>query len=254
LKLLNLARFLLICMGFCGILVSCSKPDKCSDPLSLTIDNNGPVYPGWPLYLEADVRSSAYLYKWSGPNGWKKDYQSYASDAYYQQILNMTTAEAGEYKLRLINTEGCIAYEGTTTVQVLPAPTVPCSVTANTSTSSVAGVGGFSFVNPSFQPGGSYYFVYGSQVVNGPFMRFAFLGNTPPLPGVYKTSGFFSINPGDVGLYIETVTYQFVANPDQTVYVNKVNNKLEVTFCSVKFNNPINPANPITISAKIVQP
>jgi hypothetical protein len=254
-KLLNLYRPLMICLGFCMMLISCTKPNSnCSDPISLTIDHNGPLYPGWPLYLEADIQSTAYLYKWSGPNGWKKDYQIFSSDAYHQEILNVTAAEAGEYKLRLIDTEGCVAYEGSTTVEVLTAPTVPCTVAANTSTSSVVGVGDFTFVNRSFSGGGGYYMVSGSQVVGGHYMRFAFLGDTPPLPGVYKTSGFFSHEPGDVGLYIETITHQFVANPDQSVYVNKVNNKLEVTFCAVKFNNPINPASPITISAKIVQP
>ncbi len=241
-------------MGLSLILASCKKSNKCSDPLPLTLENNGPVYVGWPLSLEADVRSSAYLYKWSGPNGWKQDYRIYSSDAWHQDFLNVTAAEAGEYKLRLLDSEGCVAYEGSTTVQVLSAPTIPCTPTANTSTSSVVGVGDFTFTSRTFQTGSSYYFVEGSQVINGPFMRFAFLGQTPPLPGVYSTSGFFAIDPGDVGLYIETITYQFVANPDQKVYVNKVNNKLEITFCSVKFNNPINPANPITVSGKIVQP
>jgi hypothetical protein len=251
-------RLSAILLCICALFASCTKSGGggiCQDPIALTIAQNGPIVEGWPLYLESDVRTEAYLYKWTGPNGWKQHYTVFSNDAWHQEIPDMTAANAGEYKLLLMTHDGCVKYEGSVNVNVIPAPTPPCTIAANTSTSSVAGVGGFNFVNRTFQGGSGHYLVYGSQVTpGGDYMRFAFLGDNPPLPGVYKTNGFFGMEPGKVGLYIETITYQFVANPDQLVYVNKVNNKLEVTFCGVKFNNPINPANPITISARITQP
>lgn len=254
-KLLFPTRLLIILICISIIFTSCEKQDKCPETMSVIIEQNGPVYAGWPLYLKADVQSMAYLYKWTGPNGWKQEYQYFASDAYQQQRLNMTAADAGDYKLQLLTSEGCIAYEGSTTVKVLTAPTIPCTVPANKSLSSVVGVGDYNFIYRTFSSSSSYYIVSGMEIVpGGHFMRFAFVGENPPLPGVYKTSGYFGRDPDQVGLYIETGTYQFTANPDQLVYVNKVNNKLEVTFCSLKFNNPLNQANPITISAKIVQP
>lgn len=47
--------------------------DNCPDNLPLTIKCNGPVIEGWPLILEADFQTTAYLYKWSGPNGWGQE-------------------------------------------------------------------------------------------------------------------------------------------------------------------------------------
>ncbi len=66
--------------------------------------------------------------------------------------------------------------------------------------------------------------------------------------------GFSADNYTQVGLYINTGTYQFVTNSDQNLYVNKVNGKLEVTFCSIVFNNPFDLSYPITISARIIEP
>lgn len=235
--------------------MSCTKEEKCPEPSVVSIDYNGPIYSGWPLQLEASIRNTAYLYKWSGPNGWARNYEVFSSDAWQQPRGNVTAADAGEYKLQLIDHLGCVAYEGSAIIEVAPVPQPSCTVAANTSVSSVAGVGDYSFLYRNFGGSSSFYLASGSQVVpGGDYMRFAFLGYDPPVPGVYKTSGFFSSGPDRAGLYIETITYQFVANPDQEVYVHKVNNKLEITICSVKFNNPISPSNPIVVSAKLTQP
>lgn len=240
-------------------LFSCQKNssgNNCPAPSSVEILNNGPVTEGWNLHLQASFQSTGYLYNWYGPNGFKVEYSYYANDAYLQERQGVTSKDAGEYKLQLKNTDGCIEYEGTVQIEVVPAPTPPCNVTANTSISSVAGVGDYTFNNHSFSSTNDFYYVTGSETVPGDYMRFAFLGSNPPLPGVYKTSstGTFGTVPGTVGLYIETVTSQFVAHPNQNVYVNKVNNKLQVSFCSLLFNNPISPSHPITISTKLTQP
>jgi hypothetical protein len=253
-KLLYPGRFLLI-FCLCAILASCTKSDKCPDPIQITITQNGPVVAGWPLELEASIASTGYLYKWDGPNGWKMHYEIYASDANLQHFPAVTTAEAGEYRVQLIDYEGCVAYEGSTIVEVTEAPTASCNIANNTSTSSVAGVGDYTFNYRSFSGGGNFYFASGSEVTpGGHFMRFAFLGGEQPLPGIYYSGGYFGLEYNKVGLYIETGTYQFVANPNQKVYVTKVNGKLEIKFCSLIFNNPMNPSNPLTISASLTQP
>jgi hypothetical protein len=246
---------LLVVFFLFAFMSSCQKSGNCPDAKSLTILHNGPVIEGWPLQLEADYQTTAYLYKWSGPNGWKQEYETYASDAYMQERVNITVADAGEYKLQLVNAEGCVEYEGTTQVEVIPPPTPPCNISANSSVSSAAGVGDYSFNYRLFSASSGHFFVSCSEIApGGDNMKFAFLGNDLPLPGTYLTSGYFGMEPGKVGLYIGTGTYDFVAHPGQTVFVNKVNNKIQISFCSLLFNNPLSPPNPITISAKIVQP
>jgi hypothetical protein len=251
-----LRPFTLLIVFFLYILhSSCKKSSNdCPAAAPIIIKHSGPIIAGWPLHLEAEFQSTAYLYKWSGPNGWEQHYITFASDAYLQTRENMTTADAGEYKLQLVN-NGCVEYEGKVVVEVIAAPAPPCNIAANTSTSSVAGVGNYSFGYRNFSASSGHYFISGSQGSGpgGDYMRFAFLGDDLPLPGTYKTDGYFGMQRGKVGLYIGAGTYDFVANPDQTVYVNKVNNKIEVSFCSLRFNNPLSPQNPITVSAKIVQ-
>lgn len=238
------------------IIPSCQKSSaNCPDALSVSIQYNGPVVEGWPLILTANVQSTAYLYKWTGPNGWKQEYETYASDAYLQERQNISFADAGEYKLQLVNTDGCVEYEGTINVEVIAAPSPPCNISANSSISSAAGVGEYYFTNRYFSPSSGHYLISGSEGgAGGDYMRFAFLGESLPLPGVYKTGGYFGMEPGKVGLYVSSGTYDFVANQGHNVYVSKVNSKIEVSFCSLVFNNPLSPSHPITISAKIVQP
>lgn len=246
--------FLAFCYSF--FLISCSKPSSsdCPTPSKILITTNSPVIEGWPLRLEANYQSITHLYKWSGPNGWKMDYAIYSSDAYLQGRENMIMADKGEYKLQMVTDQGCIEYEGTVTVDVIPAPDPTCNIAANTSTSSVAGVGDFNFLIRNFSASSGFFDITGRETVPGDIMHFSFLGNVAPLPGIYKTSGYFATGADKVGLYINSFTVDFVSDPDQTVFVKKVSNKLEITFCGLKFGNPTRPSNPITISAKIVQP
>ncbi len=241
---------LFICTNF----LSCSKTDNCPAPQSLTISNNGPIIEGWPLRLESNMQSILYLYKWSGPNGWKKEYIIYASDAYLQFIEDLPAAGAGEYKLQLVGTDGCVEYEGTTVVEVVKPTTPPCNIAANSSTSSVAGVGDYSFVYRNFSASSGFFTISGRETVPGDNMLVVFKGDVLPIPGTYKTEGYFPTVPGRAGLYINSFGVEFVSLPNQMVYVNKVNNKIEVSFCSVQFTNPLSPSNPITISGRIVEP
>jgi hypothetical protein len=234
-------------------LPSCIKNTSQCPPTehSITIETNSPVIEGWNLELKAPDQTMEYKYRWTGPDGWTQHYTYMSSEANQQERLNVTAAAAGEYKLVLVTADGCVEYVGSTIVEVIPAPVAPCTVAANTSTSSVVGVGGQAFTSRYFAQESGHYMVTAGAV--GESMVLSFHGNGELVPGVYKTNGYWGLEYGKVGLYINVSPYEFVAHPDQTVYVNKVNNKLEVSFCSLKFNNPLSPANPITISAKIVQ-
>ena len=246
---------LFLAIYFSLIFFSCTKQQStdCPSPLNVLINANGPIIEGWPLRLEANDQNITHLYKWTGPNGWKVEYSIYSSEAYLQFRENMTMADKGEYKLQMINAKGCVEYEGSVMVDVIQAPDPTCNIAANTSTSSVAGVGDYNFVYRNFSASSGFFNVTGRETVPGDVMHLSFLGNVPPLPGIYKTSGYFATAKDKVGLYIGAFTLDFVSNPDQTVFVKKVNNKVEITFCALTFNNPTS-ANPITISAKIVQP
>jgi len=238
-----------LCLYIC--LLSCSKSTKCPAAQTLTINQNGPVVTGWPLRLEADIQSTHYKYKWSGPNGWQKQYDEYASDAYMQINENMTAAEAGEYKLELINADGCVEYEGITMVDVISTP--PCNTTVNTSTSSIAWKGNFKFIYRSFSESNGHYVMSGAETVLGDYMGIAFPSDVIPESGIYKTGEYFGIESGKVGLFIAVGGYTYMANPDQPVFVSRINNKIQIDFCSVRFDN-LNSADPLIISAKIVEP
>lgn len=243
-------HFLLIILLFFG----CTK-EKCEPPHTIEIEHNGTIYAGWSLQLKT-IHTDG-LYKWTGPNGWEIKYETIASDAFQQERLNVTLQDAGEYKVQVINREGCVTHEGIATIDVLPAPVVPCSVPSNTSTSTVAGIGNYEFKTRSFSGSGNSYVVYGSESSSGSddHMRFVFPGTTSPLPGEYTTAASsIGLEYGTVGLYIETITHQFYGNPGQKVYVTKVNDKIAISFCDLTFSNPIKPANPLKITANITQP
>ena len=242
----------LVILFLYSFLQSCTKSNNCPASQTVSINHNGAVVVGWPLSMEADVQSADYIYKWSGPNGWKKQYDGNASDAYLQVHENMTAADAGEYKLQLINTDGCLAYEGSTMVDVVSSP--QCNIAANTSTSSVAGKGNFNFIYRSFSESNGHYVMSGAETVLGDYMGIAFPSDVIPQPGIFKTGEYFGIESGKVGLFIAVGGYTYTANADQPVFLTRINNKFEINFCSIQFDNPSTPGIPIIISAKIVEP
>jgi len=242
----------LVILSLYIFLMSCSKSNNCPDAQSLTNNLNETVVVGWPLRLEAEVQSTGYKYKWTGPNGWEKHFDMGISDAYLQVRENMTATDAGEYKLQLINADGCIEYEGTTMVDVVSTPA--CNIAANTSTSSVAGKGDFNFIYRSFSESNGHYVMAGAENVLGDYMGIAFPSDVIPEPGIYKTGEYFGIEAGKVGLFIAVKGYTYSANSGQPVFVTRVNDKIEITFCSIEFDNPNTPGIPIIISGKIVEP
>jgi hypothetical protein len=241
--------FLLVSILF--FFSSCKKTGNgnCPDPTDITITTNSPVVLGWPIYVSSTATMS-YMYHWTGPNGWDINYNFYASDAYSQQRLNATYADSGLYKLELRNSDGCVVERGTTTIKVIAAPAPPCSITNNSSTSNIIGVGGVTYTNIYFTPS-TFYAVQGTG--GGQSITMYFQGNVPPKPGVYKTSGYAPTKDTEVGCWITASPYDFINQAGQDVYVNLVGGKTQISFCNCNFTNPLGSTIP-KISAKITQP
>jgi len=244
-------RILTIIFSLYSFVISCSKSTKCPTVQTVTINQNGPVVAGWPLRLEADVQNGKYIYKWSGPNGWSKQYDRYTSGAYVQDFEGVFPVDAGEYKLQLLNTDGCVEYDGSTLVNVTSTPL--CNTAANTSTSSIVGLGNFNFSTRTFIAGNGHYVMTGAETVPGDYMAIVFPSIALPQLSIYETGAQMGTEAGKVGLFISVGGSTYLANPGQPVFVTRVNNKIEIAFCSVQFEN-LNPANPLIISAKIVEP
>ncbi len=253
-------KFNLIPITFIGIfflstvLPSCKKSsNECPATRSITIQN-GPVIEGVDLQLEAEFQNHDYLYKWDGPNGWH--YESADSNAYRPTRESMTSADTGEYKLQLVR-NNCIEYEGTIRITaVTPQPVPSCTMAINTSTAVDPYTRIYSYPYISLGASNGYYYFLaqsGGASYGSPILQFQFLSEKVPLPGIYKTSATLN-EPDKVNVLIASFgTYKFVPQPDQTVYVRRVNNKLEASFCSLSFSNPITPYTPLILSGRIVE-
>lgn len=249
-------QYILFLLLFSVIFNSCRKSGTTSDGClvsntvpSIAITSNSPVVEGWPIYVSTTA-TMANMFHWTGPNGWDINYQYFSSNANEQQRLNASFADSGLYRVELRNSDGCVEYRGSVNVKVIPAPQPPCTLTNNTSTSSVVGVGGSTYPNIYFQSS-TFYTVQASTY--GESLTFYFIGNTPPKPGVYKTAGYAPTKETEVGCWITVSPYDFINQSGQDVYVTKVNGKTQVSFCNCTFTNPLGPTKP-KISAKIVQP
>lgn len=246
-----LPAFMLLSSFF--LIVSCKKKD-CSDDSSeiIQLTANTPVYEGWPLYLTTESNESC-TYEWTGPNGWHKNYDYYSNMNGSEIIESMTQDKAGKYAVYL-RSEGCVVKRAMVDVVISPVPAPPCNTANNTSTTNLGGVGGVTYTYVSSSSSGSTYNIQASNASQA--ITFNFNGDHVPLPGVYKTeSGYYPSSDAmnKVGVYIGTGFYDFVIKPDFDVYVNKVNGKTVISFCSAGFNNPVGSTN-VVISAKVTLP
>jgi hypothetical protein len=245
-------RKLLFFPVICFLFLSChQKESTCEPTMNLPIEVNSPLIEGWNLNLKTDAINEGH-YIWSGPNGWKYAPVTISNQDFQQSLNNVTSQNAGEYSVKVYDYLGCLAGEGKVNVEVIAPPPPPCNLTPNTSTSSVIGVGDYTFVNPYFTSSSGNYLVSGSE--SGDFIRFGFWGQNRPIPGIYEiTDGYFGQEYGTVGLFIQSGGYQFLADSGN-VYVNKKSNgKLSVSICNVKFSNPIKPSQPIYVSANLTE-
>jgi hypothetical protein len=244
-------KAVVISMIFITLLSSC---DKISDKepcilKDIEVTTNSPVIEGWPIYLSTRP-SQTESFNWQGPNG--KITTSGAQNSI--QVLNAAFSDSGIYKVELTNTFGCLEYTRSTIIRVIPAPFAPCTVTNNTSTSTVIGVGDESYTYVSFT--NNIAIGYPNIASSYNTLIFNFFGNAIPKQGVYKTTGgMYSLNKEtEVGCFINAFpTTYFINKEGQNIYVNKVNGKLQISFCNADFTNPIGTS-AIKISAKITEP
>ncbi|AEA45297.1 hypothetical protein [Fluviicola taffensis] len=229
---------------------SCKKKNDCPiNPEDIVLNSNGPVFEGWPLHLWTESGFS-YTYHWQGPNGWKKDYDYSTNTSGSETIESMTQAKAGVYIVN-IRDGNCVIKKGSVNVSVIPPSNAPCSVNNNTSTSTVIGVGGTNYTSV-FGNSNSNYYVQASN--SSQAITFNFKGEQAPLPGIYKSNDtYYPSEQNKVGVYIGTGFQDYQMEPDVDVYVNKVNGKTVISFCSAGFYNPVGNAT-ITISAKVTVP
>lgn len=234
---------------------SCKKQNKeeCSgnpDPISLS--SNSPVIAGWPLVLTASNYENGYSYRWKGPNGWSAE-TSFGNNNYEPYKItkdSVSVTDSGTYHVELIQ-DGCVIGSGSVNVQVIEPPLPPCSISNNSSTTTLGGVGGVTYSVVSHS-GGINYSVYatnGSQTIN-----FTFNDGEEPKPGMYLVEGgYYPSEKDHVSVYIQAGFYDFFMESYYTVYVNKVNGKLQFSFCNGHFSNPVG-STPVIISAKVTLP
>jgi hypothetical protein len=189
----------------------------------------------------------SYTYRWTGPNGFLVNYDYYSSSAYSQGKLTTVLADSGVYKVEMIDAEGCVAREGTALVKIISTPAPPCSLPANASVAVTGFLGGSSFT--PYVIGGNYVEAHG----NGETLKLNFdINITEPKPGIYKSSGYFARNEKEVGVWIKVGFTDFLSM-GQDVYVSTVGGKLDISFCSHVFSNPVS-STPLKVSARIVEP
>lgn len=249
----SLTALLLLAALF--FLNSCEKKKKeCSDDVKNTyITSNGPVIEGWSLELSTENVSDQAVYQWKGPNGWWKTTKYDFNNPTPWKLIrdSLTMNDAGNYYVEVID-QGCIVQRGVTSVQVIDAPLPPCTVANNSSTTNLGGVGGTTYSIVS-HTGGIYYNVYATNASGSQTINFVFKDGEPK-PGMYLVDqGYHPSEKNHASVYIQSGFYDFFLESYYTVYVNKVNGKLQFSFCNGKFTNPIS-SNPIIISAKVTLP
>lgn len=239
--------FILACL-LCVVLFGCEKltGSDCPKTEHFELVTNSPVIEGWPLTLTAPSDMS-YTYRWTGPNGFRIDYDYYSSSAYAQGKLTTVLADGGVYKVEMIDDQGCVAKEGSATVKIIPTPAPPCSLPANSSVATSGFLGNHAFIPNVI--GGNAVEAHG----NGETLRMSFeTGINDPKPGIYKSSGYFPRNEKEVALWIQ-VGYTEFLSMGQDVYVRKINGKLDISFCDHTFSNPVS-STPLKVSARVVEP
>jgi hypothetical protein len=238
-------------LGF-AFIVLFSACEKISDKEPCVLKNveiitNSPVIVGWPINISTRA-SQSDVFRWVGPNG---VFANQGGNSI--QVLDAKYSDSGSYKVEIKNAFDCLEFESYTNIKVIPPPSAPCTVTNNTSTSTVIGVGDNTYTYVSFTNNNADAYPVIANSNNA--LHFRFYGSTPPKPGLYKTGDNTGFNAIDkVACWISTFpATEFRNKENQNVYVTKVNGKYVISFCNAEFTNPIG-SSVIKISAKITEP
>jgi hypothetical protein len=224
---------------------------NCVPPYIASISTNSPIVVGWPISISTGNNMYG-SYKWFFPNGSTPQQNGFTGDVYGYYKSVASYSDSGVYRLE-VKINGCLQDSGNTRIKIIPPPTPPCTVTNNTSTTTLIGIGGDTYVSRDFT--NNVVTAYPTAGTSNGALNFSFWGNMPPKPGKYKTNGStFSAVETEVGCWLSYFPgNQFINKVGQDVYVNIVNGKMQVSFCSCNFTNPIN-STVLTISARITQP
>lgn len=232
----KLLPILVLFTSFCS---SCEKSGiDCPAKGTVTVAANyQTITQGWDLKLSADY-NSLYRYLWTGPNGWTME-----TTAAVVTRVNMQMQDAGNYSVRVFNSNNCEVYVGSLAVTVAPVQTSPCdgTLTNNTCTSDIFGLPTFTYTNIYFgnHPTNQTSSVSCYPAVPGNTnMSFTFLGHMRPRPGLYKTiygyNAFREENEVSMYLYNPATGKHHITSFGYNVYVNLVNGKTQISFCNIE--------------------
>lgn len=221
-------NFLFFLLSF--TLLSCenSEPISCYLP-STTITSNSPVISGDNIVLTSTECYTGANYEWTGPNGFQSSEQN-------PVLTNVTSAMAGEYKLK-IKKGICESEIVSTNVNIIQ-NTITCTPINNTGTFS-----------HQFYPV-TYYNITANSISSNQFEFYAgevnsnvkiiFEGNTYPSSGMYRIvdpSANLGSNEVKISTTIGFAYYNAIKYDAKSgdVLVSYKNGKLYAVFCSISF-------------------
>ena len=219
--------FSLMCIGSMTFFsCSTSEPIACYLPAT-TANSNSPLYTGGTLQLTTPSIGDDATYAWTGPN-------SFVSTLQNPIISNLTTAMAGEYKVKA--TKGiCSTPEASTSVDIT-ALSIPCSPTNNKLTFPSSVVPNSITFNSIYTStsSGSYEIRAGGS--NGD-LTIEFYNSATPTSGVYSISSdcptSFLTN-GQVCVSLVFNSNYSVAHSG-SVYIGNEGGHMTAIFCDVNF-------------------
>jgi hypothetical protein len=208
---------------------SSSEPIACYLP-STTATSNSPLVPTGTLQLTTPSIGDGATYAWSGPN-------SFTSTLQNPVISNVTTAMAGEYKVKAVKGI-CESPEASTTVEIV-APNIPCSPANNTlivQSSVIPNSITFNSIYTSTSSG-SYEIRAGGS---GGDLTIEFSSTAAPTPGVYSISSDCPTSFLTNGQVCVSLVFSgnYTVAHSGSVYIGTENGHLTATFCSVDFQIP----------------
>ncbi|WP_395046861.1 hypothetical protein [Flavobacterium sp.] len=226
-------KVLLVSLSLGAILFSsCQKeePVRCILP-AISSSNNSPVIQTGTITLKTPVsEDTAVTYEWTGPNGFESNLAN-------PTISNVTSAMAGEYKVKMIKGI-CESPESSNVVEVIAA-VVSCAPNNNTLTFTRSSLTGMTF-NSVYTTASSGSFEIRAGGSNGD-LTIEFASSATPTPGYYDISNdcptsFLSGNEVCVSMVYSG--YFCRANGGK-ILVTEVGGKISAVFCDVLFNSSL---------------
>lgn len=233
-------------IAYSVLLFSCSK-QKNNCPAAITIDitvNKTVLYKSNTLLLSAPT-SALNTYEWSGPGGW-------SSNVPIPERKDLQYQDAGNYSVKIFNSNKCIVYQGVKNIPVNVPPPAPCSLPDNTISSTSGAAGNFSFSYPSnvlIYPQNGAYFYYAFKGTES--IAVSFSGTQPPETGIYTT--FYLYTPPANKVFVQLIKQgvEYRSTGDDNLFHTMEGSQKKIAFCDIKMFEFNNPANSFLLSGKI---